>query len=492
MADTLENVNMDADIDYTPSPGDDLISSPDEDFPSFDDDDFLAFDDDGPAASADDDLAAAPGNPADETSSDASEPVTSDTGIAHAGTDSGDGTAAAGTEKPGRKKKRPAGKKSSKKKGGKKGKKKSSRWKDSKPAKALRYAASTILANIKGASHKLWKNMRRNRRVFATVILLAILFVGIITGLTAVYIIHKSDDLPMPMLYSNETMAYQSITEAALETDKAFTFTICTGKDDIGNENINLKEGESGALFNLEEREILFSRNMYDKIYPASITKIMTAILTLKYGDMDETVTINWRDLELETGSQVVGLKIGDKVTVRELLCGVLVHSGNDCAMALARHIGGTTEKFVKMMNSELQEIGATGTHFVNPTGLHSVDHYTTVYDIYLMLNEAVSYSDFKSIMQIPVYNLNYTDKDGNEKNINFDATDQYLTGETKPPKNVVVLGGKTGTTDAAGHCLAIMSQNAFGQPYISIIVGAKTTDDLYTDMNQLLSEIND
>jgi D-alanyl-D-alanine carboxypeptidase len=108
------------------------------------------------------------------------------------------------------------------------------------------------------------------------------------------------------------------------------------------------------------------------------------------------------------------------------------------------------------------------------------------------MLNEAVSYSDFKSIMQIPVYNLNFTDKDGNEKNINFDATDQYLTGETKPPKNVVVLGGKTGTTDAAGHCLAIMSQNAFGQPYISIIVGAKTTDDLYTDMNQLLSEIND
>ena len=334
--------------------------------------------------------------------------------------------------------------------------------------------------------------MRRNRRVFATVILLAILFVGTIAGLTAVYIIHKSDDLPMPMLYSNETMAYQSTTEAALETDKAFTFSICTGKDDIGNENINLKEGESGALFDLEGREILFSRNMYDKIYPASITKIMTAILTLKYGDMDETVTINWRDLELESGSQVVGLKIGDKVTVRELLCGVLVHSGNDCAMALARHIGGTTEKFVKMMNSELQEIGATGTHFVNPTGLHSVDHYTTVYDIYLMLNEAVSYSDFKSIMQIPVYNLNYTDKDGNEKNINFDATDQYLTGETKPPKNVVVLGGKTGTTDAAGHCLAIMSQNAFGQPYISIIVGAKTTDDLYTDMNQLLSEIND
>ena len=477
MADTLENANMNADIGYTAASDDSLTLSANDDN----------------TAIIDDDAAAEPNSPADESASDATQPEASDPDDPQEEINTEKESPSTEAVKPAGKKKRPAGKKSAKKKSGKKGKKKkNSKWKNSRAVKALRYAGSTILANIKGALHKLWKNMRRNRRVFATVILLAILFVGIITGLTAVYIIHKSDELPMPMLYSNETMAYQTTTEAALETDKAFTFTICTGKDDIGNENINLKEGESGALFNLEEREILFSRNMYDKIYPASITKIMTAILTLKYGDMDETVTINWRDLELESGSQVVGLKIGDKVTVRELLCGVLVHSGNDCAMALARHIGGTTEKFVKMMNSELQEIGATGTHFVNPTGLHNVDHYTTVYDIYLMLNTAVSYSDFKSIMQIPVYNLNYTDKDGNEKNINFDATDQYLTGETKPPKNVVVLGGKTGTTDAAGHCLAIMSQNAFGQPYISIIVGAKTTDDLYTDMNQLLAEIND
>lgn len=469
MADTFENENMNAeDIDYTASA------------------------DDAPAASSDSGTAAPSNLPAEETATDDLQPEESDSDDPQAESAPNEESASAEAARPARKKKRPAGKKPPMKKGGKKGKKKNSKWKNSRAAKSLRYAASTILANIKGALHKLRKSMRRNRRVFATVILLAILFFGTIAGLTAVYIIHKSDDLPMPMLYSNETMAYQSTTEAALETDKAFTFSICTGKDDIGNENINLKEGESGALFDLEGREILFARHMYDKVYPASITKIMTAILTLKYGDMDETVTINWRDLELEAGSQVVGLKIGDKVTVRELLCGVLVHSGNDCAMALARHIGGTTENFVKMMNSELQEIGATGTHFVNPTGLHSVDHYTTVYDIYLMLNEAVSYSDFKSIMQIPVYNLNYTDKDGNEKNINFDATDQYLTGETKPPKNVVVLGGKTGTTDAAGHCLAIMSQNAFGQPYISIIVGAKTTDDLYTDMNQLLSEIND
>ena len=172
-------------------------------------------------------------------------------------------------KKPAAGKKKKAGKKAAGKKAAAEKKKKK---KPGRVARSLHYAASTILANIKAAFARLLKNMQRNRRVFATVVLLAILFAGVITGLTAVYIIHKSDDLPMPMRYSNETMAYRSTTEAALETDKAFTYRICTGKDDVGNENINLMEGESGALFNLEEREILFSRNMYDRIYPASIT----------------------------------------------------------------------------------------------------------------------------------------------------------------------------------------------------------------------------
>ena len=231
---------------------------------------------------------------------------------------------------------------------------------------------------------------------------------------------------------------------------------------------------------------------MHEKIYPASITKIMTAILTLKYGNMDEVVTVIWRDLELEAGSQVVGFRIGDRVTVRELLHGLLVHSGNDAAMVLARHIGGgSVEHFVDLMNQELVEIGATNSHFTNPTGLHDTDHYTTVYDIYLMLNEAISYTDFRGIMQLGKYELDYTDSDENPKAINLDSTDEYLTGEARPPKDVVVLGGKTGTTDAAGHCLAILSQNAFGQPFISIIMGAQNSSDLYEDMNILLSQIN-
>lgn len=310
--------------------------------------------------------------------------------------------------------------------------------------------------------------------------------------LFAVLSLQKAQSVSIPEGYSNHDMVYNSKEEIALDATRAFAYGLCVSSDDVGNEAIVLREGESAALMSLDDREVLFSKNMHERIYPASITKIMTAILTLKYGNMDEVVTIIWRDLELESGSQVVGFRIGDRVTVRELLHGLLVHSGNDAAMALARYIGGgSVETFVELMNQELYEIGATNTHFTNPTGLHDADHYTTVYDIYLMLNEAISYTDFRSIMQLGKYELDYTDSAENPKAVNLDSTDEYLTGETRPPKDVVVLGGKTGTTDAAGHCLAILSQNAFGQPFISIIMGAKTSADLYEDMNILLSQIN-
>ncbi len=317
---------------------------------------------------------------------------------------------------------------------------------------------------------------------------LLLLLAGGIFGLTA---LNKYKNLPMPMPYSNEKMVYTTENEAAMQRKDALSFSLCVGDADTGNENITITDGESAGLFDLDNKSVLFSKSMLKKVYPASLTKIITAILALKYGNMDDVITISWQDLDLESGSQVVGFQIGDQVTLRELLYGLLIHSGNDAAMAIARHIGGSTDKFVEMMNEELDSIGATGSHFTNPTGLHDENHYTTVYDIYLMLNDAIQYKDFVSIMQIAVYELDYTDAAGNAKSVTLDSTDHYLTKDKEAPKNVTVLGGKTGTTSAAGNCLAILSQNAFGQPFISVITGAPSKDALYTDMNTMLSQIN-
>ena len=310
-------------------------------------------------------------------------------------------------------------------------------------------------------------------------------------GLLSYFLANDASSLPVPLKYSNSSMAYSAADLSAAQSGDAFAKDLCVGSNNVPNSDITIKETESGGLYGIDDRKVIFAKEMYRKIYPASITKILTAIMAIKYGNMNDTVTINWQDLELESGSQVVGLRIGDRVKMSVLLRGLLIHSGNDAAQAIARHIGGTQDKFVKMMNEELNAIGCTGSHFTNPTGLHSEDHYTTVYDIYLMLNEALKYDDFVNIMQVSVYDFQYQDQDGQEKHVTLDSTDQFLTGQREAPKNVAVLGGKTGTTAAAGSCLALVAQNAYGQFYISIIVGAQNKDDLYEDQNILLSCIN-
>ena len=331
---------------------------------------------------------------------------------------------------------------------------------------------------------------REKRFWLGMLLVLILLAAGAIGALIYVYV-NDPGRLTMPLPWSNERMAYTSADQNAMQSGEAFSSQVCIGTNNVTNSEITVGDSESAALFSIDDRKVVFSREMFRPIYPASITKIMTAILALKYGNMSDTVTVNWQDLELESGSQVVGLKIGDQVTMSELLRGLLVHSGNDCAQAIARAVGGTQDKFVDMMNEELYAIGCTGTHFTNPTGLHDSNHYTTVYDIYLMLNEALKYDEFVNVMQISVYDFEYTNSDGEECHVTLDSTDHYLTGEVEPPKDVTVLGGKTGTTSAAGNCLALVAQNAYGQFYISVVVGAASKDQLYEDQNQLLGQIN-
>lgn len=221
------------------------------------------------------------------------------------------------------------------------------------------------------------------------------------------------------------------------------------------------------------------------------MTKIMTAMLALKHGNMDETVTISQENVTLEEGSQVCGFRAGDRVTMNQLVHCLLVFSGNDAAAAIADNIAGSSEAFVEMMNRYAAQLGCTGTHFTNPHGLQDENHYTTPYDIYLMLNEAMKYPAFTEITQMPSYTVNYTNADGAQMSTFLAATDHYLTGEATAPKDVTVLGGKTGTTSAAGNCLALLSQNAYGKPFVSIVTGAATKELLYSEMNALLQHIN-
>lgn len=268
---------------------------------------------------------------------------------------------------------------------------------------------------------------------------------------------------------------------------------IVCSESEVGSGSLSLTEDDERALlFNLEDHTSLYAKGIYDKIYPASLTKIMTALVTFESGaDLTQQVTMTDADFQLGEDAQSSQLEVGDKVALEDLLNLLLVYSANDAAMAIARTVGGSVDKFVEMMNSEAQKLGMTGTHFVNPSGLHDDNHYTTPYDIYLMLNRVYQdYPDFSKIASQSQYQTSVTGTEG-ESTFLSTTTDEYLDGTYSLPSNVQILASKTGTTDQAGSCLALVVQNGYGVPFIAIVTGADTKDTLYNDMSKLLSLTN-
>lgn len=138
-------------------------------------------------------------------------------------------------------------------------------------------------------------------------------------------------------------------------------------------------------------------------------------------------------------------------------------------------------------MNSEAAELGATNCSFTNPNGLTEEGHYMTAYDLYLIFQEAMQYDLFNQIIQMSSYTTTYKDKNGAEKSVDVKNSNQYLKGTYEMPPNVTVIGGKTGTTNAAGHCLLLLSRSSAGTSYISVIMKDTSGENLYKDMTTLL-----
>ena len=218
--------------------------------------------------------------------------------------------------------------------------------------------------------------------------------------------------------------------------------------------------------------------------------KYDAALVTLKNCSLDETVTVGEECQDIESGSSVCMIEPGDQLTVEQLLYGLLLNSGNDAAMSLAVYVGGTVDNFVNMMNEEAASLGATGTHFANPHGLHDENHYTTAYDIYLMFQEALKYDAFQEIIGSSEYYSIFI-RDNDKYGIMWQSTNYYHIGEATPPQDVEVIGGKTGTTDEAGSCLCLLAKDKYGDSHVSIILNAGDKETLYAEMNKLLSKIN-
>jgi D-alanyl-D-alanine carboxypeptidase (penicillin-binding protein 5/6) len=245
----------------------------------------------------------------------------------------------------------------------------------------------------------------------------------------------------------------------------------------------------NAVLVDANYGEVLFSKNAYDKAYPASITKVMTALLVmeaLEAGQLTPETPITASATAtsgLPSNSSTANIKAGEVLSVQELLYCLLLPSANEAANVLAEAVDGTIPDFVAHMNRKAAELGCKGTHFVNPHGLHDDDHYTTAYDISLFMTEALKYDLFRTIIAtsshtVPATNLS---KERLFYNTNGLISNLHYSGYVYDK----CIGGKTGTTTEAGRCLVAAAESG-DTLLISVILGSGPIQvEGYSDLRQ-------
>lgn len=292
------------------------------------------------------------------------------------------------------------------------------------------------------------------------------------------------------------SLSYEhAVTQNALAQDQMadpFASDLCVISGDyMEGTDVSMEEESAAGLFDVNHNKVLYSKNIHERLNPASLTKVMTALVAIKYGNTEDTIICSENVKITESGATLCGLKAGDKLTLNQALHALLINSANDAAIAIAEHIGGSVEGFADMMNKEAVLLGATGSHFVNPHGLTENEHYVTAYDMYLIMNAAMQYELFNEIIHMNDYSTVYYASNDAEKEMSFRSTNLFFHGDYAAPDKITVIGGKTGTTNAAGNCLILLTKDTGGNPYISVILRASQRTLLYEEMIDLLEEIN-
>ena len=229
---------------------------------------------------------------------------------------------------------------------------------------------------------------------------------------------------------------------------------------------------EAGIVVRLKDGKVMTQFNQNERIFPASLTKIMTCIIAIEHiEDLEETVVISperYNELYVQEAS-MAGFFPGEEARVIDLLYGSILPSGGECSAALAEHAAGSEEKFVELMNEKAEQLGMKETHYVNATGLHDDRQYSTVKDISLLLQYALGNDIFREIFCTKAYAVLPTPKhlDGFVfQSSMFSLRDDWTLEEGE------IKGGKTGYTDQAGLCLATMAL-VRGDEYIAVTAKA-------------------
>lgn len=234
---------------------------------------------------------------------------------------------------------------------------------------------------------------------------------------------------------------------------------------------------KSAIVMNATTGRVLYAKNINTRRPQASITKIMTATLALEKNKLTKKVRISRK--AAKTPWTYVPMKTGNKVTVNNLLYAALLPSSNGSATALAETTSGSVTKFVKQMNAKAKELGLTNTHYVNPHGLPASNHYSSAYDTAKLMSYAIKNKTFKKIIGTRKFVFRNA---STKKRCTILTTNRLLKQRVKG-----VIGGKTGTTNAAGCCFTCVYQNN-GQTYVTVVLNSKTTNNRFNDTKKLIN----
>lgn len=241
---------------------------------------------------------------------------------------------------------------------------------------------------------------------------------------------------------------------------------------------------KSSCLIDYETGTVLYESGAHKKRFPASITKTLTALLTIENCDMNETVTYSKNALScIRDGAANIGAKVGEKMSVKDALYGMMLHSGNECATALGEHMFGDEKTFAKKLNERAKQAGAKNSHFVNGNGLHNDNHYVTAYDMAMIMRAALKYPLFREVLGT----TQYTIQKNNKRKHRFFATMRHkMIWEGGPYYYKGIIGGKTGFTDEARNTLVTAAERN-GLTLVAVVLKSDTAN-VYTDTRKLFN----
>lgn len=246
-------------------------------------------------------------------------------------------------------------------------------------------------------------------------------------------------------------------------------------------ENVSV-EAEGAVLMDARSGAVIYGKNLHTAYYPASITKILTALIVIEHCNLDDVVTFSHDAVfSVEQGSSSAGLDVGDQMTVRDCLYAMLLKSANEVANALAEHTAGSIKNFAVLMNAKAKELGCQDSHFNNPSGLNDPQHYTSAYDMALIAQAAFQNETFVTIDSSLYYDLPPTRH--NPEGFRVYPGHRMLKKNT-PQYYAGVIGGKTGYTSLAGNTLVTCAEKN-GMKLISVVLNGHLTH--YTDTKALL-----